>query len=348
MNNKSTYKITKSYSGIEPTLNELDWEENDSFSLIFFSNFETINNKIKSLGFITKGNICSHSLNMGFDITIQKQVLFKLPKKSKSSIVLSIVEDENTIGKLTCINLDEKPLNELITFCDDSIRNKYKNHRCFGISGGMGGASITLKEPISKPDKINFHIDYGYNFNKINDRIVELLSIRNNQLLIFEGNPGTGKTSYIKHLYNTINKNFLFTGTGMFNYMNEDVLIRFTQLCGPLIIVIEDSETLVTERRFNPQLSKLLNLIDGVHKDKLNISFILTWNAADAEIDPALKRKGRLSYKHKFDLLPPELANAKAAELNILKKWTEPTSLAEIYNAFEDQGFQEQQKKMGF
>lgn len=101
-------------------------------------------------------------------------------------------------------------------------------------------------------------------------------------------------------------------------------------------------------RGVNPGLPQLLNLIDGVHKDKLPLSFVLTWNADDTQIDPALKRKGRLSFRHRFDLLPPELANVKAKELNLNKEFSEPTSLAEIYNAADEQGYEERKEKLGF
>lgn len=344
------FTLTKTYAGISCKLDEnQQWEGNHLDSLIFFLSLEKIKSYIEELGFKESASINSHGLDMGFDITVRKELLFvKTVKNNSSYIVVNQSENSNALGGLQGFNLDKKSKVMINKICDESVKNKYKNHKCFGISGGMGGAQIVLKKHIGKPDPINFAIDYGYGFDKVNNKIIDLISNRDNQLLIFEGEPGTGKTSYIRHLFNVVDKNFLFSSAGNFNYLEEDSLMRFTSLCGPLIIVVEDSEELVTNRGFNNNLGKLLNLIDGVHKKDLPLSFILTWNAKDSDIDPALKRKGRLSYRHKFDLLPPALANEKAKELKIDKIWDEPTSLTEIYNAYDELGYQDNKKKLGF
>jgi SpoVK/Ycf46/Vps4 family AAA+-type ATPase len=234
--------------------------------------------------------------------------------------------------------------------CAESILNKFKRSKLFKLKNtGYGSIDVRIEPNISNPETpINFDNDYGYDFNEKNQKIQNLLSTRNNQLLIFNGPPGTGKSSYLRYLINKINKKFIVCESHTFGNGMGDTLTAFCSQFGPAIVVCEDAEELVVDRANNPDLPRLLNLIDGIYKENLPLSFILTWNAEQAEIDPALKRKGRLSYMHKFDLLPYELANKKARELKLDVQFKEPTSLAEIYNAADDQGYKERAKKLGF
>ena len=148
------------------------------------------------------------------------------------------------------------------------VKNRCASHKCFGVQSGMGGTFINEKYKISPPSEINFETDYGYGFEKIHNNIVNLLSNKNNQLLIFDGDPGTGKTSYIRYLVNKIDKKFIFTSSGLLANLGEDLLIKFTDMAGPTILVIEDAEDVVDNRAVNPVEPSLLNLIDGDEKEK--------------------------------------------------------------------------------
>jgi SpoVK/Ycf46/Vps4 family AAA+-type ATPase len=126
------------------------------------------------------------------------------------------------------------------------------------------------------------------------------------------------------------------------------------------IIVLEDAEKLIMKRHGDSldtsSVSALLNLSDGILSDILNIAVVITYNCDTKEIDPALKRKGRLKVEYKFDLLALEDAKKLALSLNypqelIDDKIKSPMVLADIYNLEGEVKFYKeviQEKRIGF
>jgi len=101
----------------------------------------------------------------------------------------------------------------------------------------------------------------------------------------------------------------------------------------------------------------LLNYTDGIMSDLLNIRFIATTNAPHLQIDPALKRAGRLLKHCLVDELAVEQANKIYSRLTEDKgtDWfTEPTSLASIYarasgaELYDEGILEDKEKKLGF
>ena len=65
-----------------------------------------------------------------------------------------------------------------------------------------------LEEFDIKNPKIDLELNYGVNFADVNKKIVTELSKKKNKgLVLLHGEPGTGKTTYIKWLVGQLNKN---------------------------------------------------------------------------------------------------------------------------------------------
>jgi SpoVK/Ycf46/Vps4 family AAA+-type ATPase len=119
------------------------------------------------------------------------------------------------------------------------------------------------------------------------------------------------------------------------------------------VLVLEDAEVCIFKRdgSNNELVSGILNITDGLLKDLLNISIVVTFNAAETrELDEALLRKGRLQIMHKFDVLSLEEAKRLAQKLGRKKEVTKAMSLADVYNLDEDTGLEDElpQKTVGF
>ena len=109
----------------------------------------------------------------------------------------------------------------------------------------------------------------------------------------------------------------------------------------------EDCEKILLNRdhNYNPTMSILLNLTDGIISDILNIKIICTFNTALSNIDKALLRKGRLTLKYEFKKLAKEKVKKLLPDENI----TQDMSLADIYNFKEENDYsKKQQNKIGF
>lgn len=185
--------------------------------------------------------------------------------------------------------------------------------------------------------QIDLKLNYGEDFLKINDVIVDRLNRDNDKgIVLLHGEPGTGKTSYIKYLTSVVKKKeILFVPPSMVEILSDPSIIPFLMDFKNSILIIEDAERVISDRDFNGNstgVSNILNLTDGILSDCLGIQIIATFNMKREKIDNALLRKGRLIAEHRFDKLNKEETNNLLKYLNKDIVADEGMTLADIYN----------------
>ena len=199
-------------------------------------------------------------------------------------------------------------------------------------------------------DDTDLELNYGKNFLKVHDSVTSHLEKKKSGLYIFHGFPGTGKTTYVKYLTTVVDfKKFIFVPNTMVSNIFSPKFVDKLYSFRNSVLVLEDAEVCVFKRdgTNNELVSGILNITDGLLKDLLNISIIVTFNAAETrDIDDALLRKGRLQIMHKFSLLSIEDATRLAEKLGMKNKITKPTSLADVYNLDETTGLEEEETKV--
>lgn len=153
-------------------------------------------------------------------------------------------------------------------------------------------------------------------------------------LVILHGPPGTGKTSYIRHLCGLTDKPKLFIPPNLALRIADPEFINLLHDNTNSILLIEDAEELLTKRDATGSnaVSNLLNLSDGLLSDGFHIQIICTFNADLARIDKALLRKGRLIASYAFEPLTQPKAQALATALGQTAPVTEAMTLADLYN----------------
>ena len=169
-------------------------------------------------------------------------------------------------------------------------------------------------------------------------------------LLLFYGQAGTGKTSFIKHLIGKFtDKEFIFIDSSILTNTSQEKLISYFLLNQDNVFVFEDCEKALMnrEQEYNPIMSLLLNLTDGVFGDVLGIKIICTFNASISKVDKALLRKGRLSLKYEFK--PLNVNKAKEIVKDCEDSITSDMTLADIYNLKEENDYSKKSSsKIGF
>jgi len=215
-------------------------------------------------------------------------------------------------------------------------------------------------EMILTPHPIkNYDLDLSENYNDdfipVHNKIktwAEDFKARNNKLVLLHGVPGSGKTNYIKYILNSITSSKkIYIPPYLVNSMADPAFFPIIKREKESIIIIEDAEKILINREDsadNSIISILLNLCDGIMADVLNFKIIATFNTDEDKIDAALKRKGRMFLKYKFDSLSEEktkhLFNKLYGEAPPKKKMT----LAEIYNDENEFGEKKEKKSIGF
>lgn len=185
--------------------------------------------------------------------------------------------------------------------------------------------------------ELNIELNYGKDFANIHETIVRRLNTKGDKgIILLHGDPGTGKTTYLKYLTKEIKeKNILFIPPSMAEMLSEPSIIPFLMENRNSILLIEDSERVIADRenKGSPAgVSNLLNLTDGILGDCLNIQVIATFNMKRERIDSALLRKGRLICEHKFEKLSIDDTNKLLKHLGKNVVSNEGLTLADIYN----------------
>ena len=181
--------------------------------------------------------------------------------------------------------------------------------------------------------------------------ILNAMSKKESGIVLLHGEPGTGKTTYIKHLISKFkDREFIFVQNDFVRDLLKPAFISFLLNNKNSILIIEDAEKVVASRDSSNEdsvVSTILQLTDGLFSDFLNIKIICTFNTDIDRIDKALLRKGRMIAKYHFLPLTAEKTAALAKKLG-RDYVTGSLTLAEIFQ-FDRRDFKEPNKKpLGF
>jgi hypothetical protein len=197
---------------------------------------------------------------------------------------------------------------------------------------------IPLKPEYALSDEM-LEMHYGHGFAEWTRRFAAGLS--QNGLSILRGKPGTGKTSFLRHMI------FAHAETHRFYYLPVDAFgllqAQMSDFLGRerkrfkdavLVLVLEDAEELLLDRKGHRDgmASSLLNFTDGFIGDIVQAHLICTINSEVKHLDEAVLRPGRQRFFREFDLLKWEQASALAGKLGFELSEKRSYSLAELYH----------------
>jgi len=163
----------------------------------------------------------------------------------------------------------------------------------------------------------------------------------NHGLSIFEGTPGTGKTSYLRHLMGVLKEShrFYFIPPATMDVLSDPAFISFwanqrsRHADRKFVVVLEDSDAALMTRDADNrgQVSAILNLSDGMLADFLRLQIICTINCRADDIDQALLRPGRLLCHRIFSRLEYEQAARLATSVGRKLPSRRDYSIAEVF-----------------
>ncbi len=163
------------------------------------------------------------------------------------------------------------------------------------------------------------------------------------RLVIFDGEPGTGKTHLVKGLIAECRGAvFAVVPPHMVKEFGSPdfipTIIRFAERKDHknVVFILEDADASILPRGVDNMncISTLLNFTDGIMASTTNMRFLVTTNAHKLEIDPALLRPGRLCKHIHVGKLTPEHASTVYSRLTGGKQRVfKSVTLADVYSA---------------
>ena len=209
------------------------------------------------------------------------------------------------------------------------------------------GTNVDIKPPTSD-------IATNYNDDLPHNEIVNFLNSDSSGLCILHGKPGTGKTTYFRHLiYSDIKDvNFIYIDYHQLSNATDGSFIDYLIEKKNSVIIFEDCEELLEKRENgkNTLINSLLNMSDGLLGDGLNLKFICTFNAPLTTIDDAILRKGRMKVMYEFNDLSPEKTQKLAKDIGVDIQQGESLPLCDIYNYMNNNDYtgKNNKKTIGF
>ncbi len=192
---------------------------------------------------------------------------------------------------------------------------------------------------------INSNLHYGAGFEEFHGKLLERFKSDSKGLVLLHGEPGTGKTYYIRNLIRdliSLGKQVIYFPPNMVGHLVSPEIMTFlsntvidmAEEGKSCVLLLEDAEPLLVSRAEGRSdgITNLLNITDGLLNDMLSIQVIATFNTEMKNIDSALLRPERLIARKEFKKLKKEDAQVLVDSLGIDFTCSDAMTLAEIYS----------------
>lgn len=322
---------------IRPIMGITNYFDRDFCIAYFQKRFGAFPSTFQSYKKITMEEITKLLLDLGYRKTYRSLNYddseiyeFSLLFEDNNSIVRITRNSENVIAiSLYFLNQSED-IEKIIKL--DEVKDEEPREKIYIIKSSSSGFYLSSVE--FTVSEIDISKNYNDSFYSVNNQIKESLKKSISGLHLFHGEPGTGKSSYIKHLIQETNKKIIYCPPTLMDQISDPSFITFLMDQEDSILVIEDAERILKSRDLggSTAITNLLNMSDGLLGDILKIQIIATFNCDISELDEALLRKGRLLNKYEFGKLDTPKAQVLLDELGYNVKANEPMTLSDIYN----------------
>lgn len=206
---------------------------------------------------------------------------------------------------------------------------------------------VSYMRKLEAPRWAELSDNYDGSVAKGMERLFALRSCPKERLILWHGQPGTGKTNALRALlreWQSWCDAAFITDAERFVGGAPTYLFQVSRFLGGRVaaqankrsklIILEDAgELMTTEARsmIGQGLSRLLNLTDGLMGQGLNLMVLITTNEPLSTMHPAVVRPGRCLSEMEFGPLSVEAANRWLRERGSDVTVAKPTPLAQLY-----------------
>jgi hypothetical protein len=233
--------------------------------------------------------------------------LYNLSEKYENSIYPICSVSIDILNDTMSINVIG--IRETCTFLLNTLKDRYVySGSSFNVNvpvTSYGAIESRIKTIVQKDITIS-KLNYPY-LNADPADIIKTYLSSNESVILLYGEPGTGKTSFIRKMISFTDKSICMINDP--DVISSPKLVSYLGSLDNTLIVIEDADNLLGKRTDgNAFMKGLLNLTDGVIKS--TCKFVFSTNLTDInDVDDALLRPGRCYGYYYFRKLTRVQAN---------------------------------------
>ncbi len=222
---------------------------------------------------------------------------------------------------------------------EEQLRNNFRQKEKVGetrlhlIQAEFDG--LKTENFVLKCKPLNLEMNYNDDLYPVHKSILEHIRNRESSgVMLLYGKPGTGKTTYIRHLISLTRRPVIYLPADLAVNLGSPAMMKIWKDLPNSICIIEDAELVLSDRGKNASspVTSLLNLSDGFLAQCFQILFICTFNVPLSDIDPALTRKGRLLAGYEFKELERKKAQALSDHLGFETRIEKDMTIVEIFH----------------
>ncbi len=181
-----------------------------------------------------------------------------------------------------------------------------------------------------KKTNIDFDLFYNNDFKDFHQKVEQFLNNPDAKgIILLYGKPGTGKTTYLKHLFSTNKNKFIIVPRKMFNALESPNFYFFISEIPNSVIVLEDCDQILTTHNKTSAITEFLKNAEGLFANDYNYKIICTLSAHENQMNIALINKSPNILKYHLKELPIDKANKLREKLKLSGKTNKPLVLSD-------------------
>lgn len=311
--NKMFYQAYSSNEAIQVSIEQARFNQQLNTNFNRIKVYETINKLITSVSHYYPELVVNRFSNSGVIFVDEINLNYIQVHENNNLCSISIMGDQKFLDNIsTFFNTNYELVTSYINWVYSS-----------------SGESVSLPLDYSLQPRDSMYPMINSSLNEYYERFMRSSA----SVLVLRGDPGLGKTGFIRGLINYANT------SAMVSYdetiLSEDrIFAQFLEDNSIGIFVLEDSDNMLSSRTSgNNLMHKFLNVSDGLVSSRKKKMIFSTNLPSVKDIDEALIRPGRCFDILEFDKLTRDQAQAVANDFNIvLPEDKKEFTIAEIFH----------------
>ncbi|WQJ53742.1 MAG: hypothetical protein [Wendovervirus sonii] len=323
-------------TAIDDYLND-DSDEYTNDNNPHFCNFEHICVQNTLMNIIEAYNNAIVYRNEDYPVIIGDHMLVFMHQTENSSDIYILQSTPNLTKKFIRCIMESESINEAeYTYI---LENE----------GTFDDVCLTIKEE----DIENVNIDMNYNDDLPHDKICSFLKSSETGIVLLHGDPGTGKSAYIKYLINEIRgRHFIVINANTLQMIPTTTLAQLFLSDSDNVIIIEDNAINKNNINKNEQIKSIIGIENSLaFSTKVPYKVIFVFNDAAYNYNKDKVPESKIKIDYKFGNLSPEKTKNLCIDYNIDFKDGETMPLSKIIGGDNDDKYDQtvnKHNKIGF